>query len=92
MGVCPGFSCPREGESGEAPPVAEEASRFRGSAPVCGREASGNRKGATVERAASGTAVPERRTSMVAVPVRGAGCIYCNSEQIQKRFGELPSP
>ena len=44
MGVCPGFSCPREGESGEAPPVAEEASRFRGGTPVCGRETAGNRK------------------------------------------------
>ena len=43
------------GESGEAPPVAEKASRFRGSTPVGGREAAGNR---LVRRCSSGEAPP----------------------------------
>ncbi|MCI6568112.1 MAG: hypothetical protein MSF32_04320, partial [Dysosmobacter sp.] len=37
-----------EGETGEAPPAAEKASRFRGSGAIGGQEGAGNRKAATV--------------------------------------------
>ena len=87
------FFRPREGESGEAPPVAEEASRFRGSAPVCGREATGNRK--RRDGGAGCIAILDAELvaidGNVAVPVRGAGCIdefhYWNT-----LLSLLPSP
>nr|WP_325298021.1 hypothetical protein [uncultured Dysosmobacter sp.] len=37
------------GEIGEAPPVADKASRFRGSGAIGGHKVSGNRNAATVE-------------------------------------------
>ena len=43
-----GLEKPAEQESGEALPVADEASRFRGSAPIGAAESRGNRNGATV--------------------------------------------
>ena len=47
-GTSPPGEAPLEGETGEAPPAAEKASRFRGSGAIGGPARPGNRFAATV--------------------------------------------
>ena len=63
------------GERGEAPPVVEEASRFRGSTPIGRREAAVNRQVRRCLRIASPRFPSCFDSSEVAVPARGADCI-----------------
>ena len=78
------------GEIGEAPPVADAARRFRGSAPIGWHDSAGESAGTTV--------LPRRlsrvfaRNAMVMRCVRSSFCIFCRSRKGRGRCGRSSAP